>query len=356
MVNDNNPEWVERVLDWQVESAQSETIYDRREHVSIQRVALRGGMAPPSIIIKHTVSPKTVQALQGSLDPYEFVREYYAYQTLPALGVPVAEVFASLLDPATEESILVMEDLCLTRVIYPEDHRWSQEEYFSILNTYVALHTAGLKIGTGERLRQRWPWLQDESAQVGEERAWQITRALLASPLTAKRLAPYQGTLENLSAQAQNLSAFLASQPQTFNYNDFFPGNIALPRSAGPDSQAVLFDWHLLGAGAPQCDLLNIFWVDYSLGADLDQLFNYYLDRLNRAAGTSFDLTWVKAGLLSADLSGTLFSLWQLVNRLPHIEQGREAMPGWMEASLVSLADGSVDQKLREFSKEYPGR
>jgi hypothetical protein len=349
MIDNINPQWIERVLDWRVERAQAETIYDRREHTSIQRVILDGGKTPPSIIIKHTFPPKTVHSLQGSLDPYEFVREYNAYQVLPSLGVPTAEVFASILDPSTEENILVMEDLTLTRVIYPEDHRWSQEEYFSILNTYVALHTAGLNLGAGDMLRQHWPWLQDESAQVGEEQAWQITRALLASPLTGKRLAPYQGTLEALTRQADNLRTFLGSQPQTFNYNDFFPGNIALPRSAGRDSQAVLFDWHLLGAGAPQSDLLNIFWVDYSLGADLDQLFSYYLNQLNQAAETAFDLSWIRAGLLSADLSGTLFSLWQLVNRLPQFEQGLQGMPGWMEASLVSLTDGSIDQKLREF-------
>jgi hypothetical protein len=70
------------------------------------------------------------------------------------------------------------------------------------------------------------------------------------------------------------LKRAMRALPETLNYNDFHWTNLALSRTPGPELQAIVFDYHLLGIGVRFGDCRNVagslaggavaaFWQEY---------------------------------------------------------------------------------------------
>ncbi len=345
------PDWFEQFLGWHVEQLDEKIFYHKNQFNSLARIYLDSTdpHVPARAILKRTFPPAPVCERMDALDPYEFVREYYAYRELPGLGVKTAQVYYCAIEPVSEENLILMEDLTLTGYIYPAEHVWSFTEMQSILQTYAGFHTAGFQAGQGLAVQFAWLLLQQAWLKPGlfERSVSELHR----SPVTAGRLRGSEATLSALLDLLEPLKKFLAGQPETFNYNDFFPGNVAIPVKPGTGHPAVLFDWHMMGAGIVQNDLLNVLWGWAEDDEPLrDQAIQFYLDCLKSQAvlqqGQEFDLAWAKDGMLIASVMDVYQTLARLAEFILQVEQSQSRLPGWMEAQLNSLESGKVDQLL----------
>ena len=147
----------------------------------------------------------------------------------------------------------------------------------SILQTYASFHAAGFRARQG--LSEWFPWLMPQQVSLKPELFERSVSALRCSPVTARKLNRSEATLSALLDLLAPLKKFLSGQPETYNFNDFFPGNVAIPTEPGPDHPAVLFDWHLTGAGIVQNDLLNVMWGWAEDDEPLrDRAIQFYLD------------------------------------------------------------------------------
>ncbi len=341
--------WFKKHLGWDVSDVQEVLFYSKGDVIRVWRVELQSNnpTVPQRVIVKQTVPPNTVAERKNAEDPHEYVREYYAYKLLPALGVPTAQIFFSAINLSTEENLLVMEDLTLKGRVNESDHRWQIDEVKCVLNTYVKLHAAGLREAEKGDLLKRWLWLQAWD-HVDRHEACRIVDALLSSPFTSGRLSRHVATLKAICDCVDPLRGYVAAQPQTFNYCDFFPGNVAIPKVPTPDGIAILFDWHLLGVGMPQSDLLNVFCGgDYS-DVDLDECVKHYITRFNAAANTSFTQDWVEDGITAAKMSDLLFHLWVLKYRLLRLEEKQEKLPMWLEGAIRGIENGAAAKLAEE--------
>ncbi|MDD2716813.1 MAG: phosphotransferase [Candidatus Wallbacteria bacterium] len=301
---------------------------------------------PSRVIVKLTVPPESDSETVNQDDPYEHVREFHAYQLLPDLGVPTAAVyFKSMLKSG--ENALIMEDLTLRANLRGNDHKWSFDEARSILDFYVRLHLAGLRESSCGDLRARWPWLSEhEGSQLKAPMLSRMLKKILASPVTGARLSPHAGSLLSICDRMESLKKHLASRPQTFNYNDFFPGNVAVPDKWSPADPAILFDWHLLGTGPVEQDLLNVFYGDHFSLINVDECLEHYISSINTAAGTSYKPGEVRNCMKAAELLGVMHSLWMLSGRLPAIELGKRKLPGWLDSLITRIQNGYLDELL----------
>lgn len=112
--------------------------------------------------------------------------------------------------------------------------------------------------------------------------------------------------------------------PSTLNYNDFDWANLALSREETPGTQAIVFDYHLLGVGPVFSDYRNVIG---SLGGKARDAFQ---DRFGPVDEREI--------LLDAPLS-TMYSLY--------IAAMRPQFPAWAKGLIDQAISGQFERDLR---------
>jgi hypothetical protein len=226
--------------------------------------------------------------------------EVQVYALLESLGVPTLKVHAR------SETALLLEDLSASPTwrLAEEADAARPEVGAAVADWYLRLHQAGFELLSGGLAPAcLTPWI-DEITRPELEQA--------AARFDLENAPGWQPLLDNLEA----LKAAYRSLPQTFNYNDFYWGNLALSRSQ--PLNAVVFDYDNFRLGAAYSDLRNVL---YSLGP---------------AARSAFLERCGPPDPLGKVLDDPLSALYGLL-----VASRREQFPGWGRPVLEDLRLGT---------------
>ncbi|HWI63248.1 MAG TPA: aminoglycoside phosphotransferase family protein [Symbiobacteriaceae bacterium] len=256
--------------------------------------------------------------------------EYRFYtELLPKLGVPAPQIHAAgrLDDGGT---YLLMEDLTVAHRLLPEGHVWSEEELRSILALYAQLHGRSLRLFAAEPIPD---WLQpDPRHEYRPQMVLDCLTELAANDWTrepAARLLAAPG----LPALLERVAADLAALPPGLLYNDFYPGNVAIPKAGGP---AKLYDWQLAGSGPIAVDLCNIGLLEGGAAfaaVDSAPLLEFYLDELARETGARIPTADFRADVHTASLLNQAVFLPFIVRAMRRCNVGGRQFSEWMAES-----------------------
>lgn len=266
------------VLDPQFRGASIEPITVGQSGSKVYRLHPSIGL---SVILK-TTRPDDMPDYLTSGYPHIGVAEYRFYtELLPRLQIPAPK----LLDYGTGrlgEWYLLLEDLSTYCYIPPVEHVWTTAEVEQIVATYAMLH------GRSEGLLRKHgvpPWLNpDPRATYRAQTTKTMFLELYQNNWTRELVAPIVESVE-FEPLLLKFEQALGHEPPALLFNDFYPPNVALPRSAGP---ARLLDFQLVGAGPCHIDLVNIGFLGGTTAfsrIDRHRVLAHYLDRLEQETG-----------------------------------------------------------------------
>ncbi|MFC2014505.1 phosphotransferase [Chloroflexota bacterium] len=181
--------------------------------------------------------------------------EVQAYGLLQELGVPTLPLHAR-----TSQALL-LEDLTASDVwrLATEYDVADPRAGKAVARWYRTLHECGAELLAGSKPAPGF--LTREIDILDKDTILSTGRLLGLADLPVWQLSV--DNIDFLKDAALNL-------PETLNYNDFYWTNLALSRSADPQLNAVIFDYHLLGIGLRYNDCRN---VAFSLQGDAVSAF-----------------------------------------------------------------------------------
>lgn len=274
-----------------------------------------------SFVLKSRRSECIHGALWYSQDHAMIDREYRLYTLLEDYSIPHARVLARSYNAPHNWSLL-LEDLVQSHVLPPPEHQFSEAEQDAVISTYVEMHSRTFGVDHGPAAE----YLQvEEGQQVDEVTASQMEETFINSSFefSADDFSRAVGILLLLRERWQE-------EPRCLVFNDFYPGNVALPKSW--NGYAVLFDWELAGVGLPQFDLINV-------GFDRERTISCYVEQM-RTCGVDIETEKFRELFAYAELSMSFHALWLLHLKLQADPEGR--LPGWMQNIASSLFDGRL--------------
>lgn len=239
--------------------------------------------------------------------------EVQAYGLLQELGVPTLPVHAR-----TSQALL-LEDLATSAEwrLAVEDDVADPRVGEAVARWYRSLHGRGAELLTSNQYVP--PFLTREIDRLDQDSILSTGRLLGLADHPVWRLAA--DSIDLLKDVASNLS-------ETLNYNDFYWTNIALSRSADPQLNAVVFDYHLLGIGLRYSDCRNV------------------IGSLQRDAVPAFWKTYGATDVREQILDRPLATLFALVTAtlLPEF-------PSWARASRERVIRGELERDITEATK-----
>jgi len=236
--------------------------------------------------------------------------EVQAYELLQELGVPTLPVYTS-----TSQALL-LEDLTTSSVWRLADQQDVADPDVgeAVARWFIALHEHGVELLSVSR-----PVPQFLTREIDK-----LDKDSIIS--TGKILGLKHHPVWRLAADYIDLLKKAASNfPETLNYNDFHWTNLALSRSAEPQMEAVIFDYHLLGIGMHYCDYRN---VTGSLHGD---------------AVPVFQKTYGDIDVREETLDKPLATLFNLVSAAALSE-----FPSWAQGSRKQVIRGELERDIRE--------
>jgi len=232
--------------------------------------------------------------------------ELRAYELLARGGVPVLPYRAG-------ERALLLEDLghSPTWRLAEEGDMEREETGVAVAKWYRSFHDAGRQLLA--TMPGAFGGLRCEAEKVTAA-AVQALRDRFNLP---------EAVIRQAAEQIDAIVQAVLRQPRTLNYNDFDWSNLALPRIGG--APAIVFDYHLLGAGMAYSDCRNVarclrgrareaFWEAYGAISELERV-----------------------------LDGPVTTLHAL---LQAAESPR--LPTWAGALIEHVRDGTLEGQLRE--------
>lgn len=280
-----------------------------------------------SAVLKSRRSECIHKALWYSQDNVMIDREYHLYGLLEDRCIPHACILARSYDAPSDWNLL-LEDLDQDYVLPPLDYQFSESEQDLIIATYVELHSRTFGIDR-EPIAE---YLQvEEGQQVNEATAEQMIDTFNRSTFefSVDEFRQAVGILLKIRDHWRDA-------PRCLVFNDFYPGNVALPKSG--NGYAVLFDWELAGVGLPHFDLIN-------LGFHRERSTAIYTEQMQRR-GLKLDMEKFREQFAYADLSMHFYTLWLLHLKLQADPEGR--LPGWMQNIASSLFGGRLILMARQ--------
>jgi hypothetical protein len=257
-------------------------------------------------------------------------REYWVYELLETLGAPHAPIVARSYVAPTQWT-LVMADLAQRYRLPIADQPFALVDQEAVSRAYAALHHAS-RMAPNQMIMAANFLAAEQGSQVtptSAERMWRSFRGLV---IGSARLAEpdFRVACGALWRGRQRWR----TEPRVLVFNDFYWGNVALPRAG--DESALLFDWELAGRGFAQCDLQN-FWTDRAV--DRDQVIATYLTQ-SHALGSRLEADHFRRLLPYAELCRSFYSLWLLHLQVTAHPTG--ALPDWMQRHGERLFAGDL--------------
>jgi Phosphotransferase enzyme family len=230
-----------------------------------------------------------------------------AYALLESCGVPTLPVHGRA------DNALLLEDLEASETwrLATEGDKACAETGTALADWYKLFHEKGRRFLA-------------EADPVPEFLSREIDALNSEVVLTAgEKLGVGEKALWRLAAEhVEALAAAMRALPETFNYNDFYWGNLALSREA--PLRAIVFDYHLLGIGIAYSDCRNVCW---SIGKEAREAFWEGYGALDE-----------REAILDEPMS-ILFSLAKAA--------GMPKLPRWAEGVLQHVTDGRFERALR---------
>lgn len=233
--------------------------------------------------------------------------EVRSYALLEGLGVPTLPVHGRT------DNALLLEDLANSPGWRLAERRDVErpETGAALADWYRAFHAAGRRLFAAESVPA---FLRREVDALEPE-----TVSTLGEKLGLADLPVWTFAAEHI----ETLKQAMAALPQTLNYNDFFWGNLALSRGAGP-LRAIVYDFHLLGVGLAYSDCRNVVG---SLGEGARQAFWEVYGPVDDRERILDEPTATLYGLFAAA-------------QLP-------AMPAWVRPCLDQAVSGDLERSIR---------
>jgi hypothetical protein len=229
---------------------------------------------------------------------YELL-EKYDVPNLPLIACASGMILFEDLNRSTEWRLATEEDMDKSEI------------GTAIALWYRHLHQAGYRAvesnDTGLDILSPW------AAEITEENLTRAGKILDIENETGLKLA-----MRNMHVL---IDAFKAL-PQTFNYNDFFYGNLAIT-CKGQILQAVIFDFDQFCLGPAYSDVRNVIW---SLRGD---------------ARDAFINTYGPTDERSKTLDAPLSELYGLI-----IASRREKIPTWVTPSIELVRNGGLESSI----------
>lgn len=285
-----------------------------------------------SVVVKSRRNSPMHRALWYVQDQRIMDREYHVYELLERLKVPHARVLARRYKAANDWA-LVLEDLIKEYTLPDANYNFSEYDQNIIIETYAAIHSASLSISL-QKMGGTVKYLQpEESSQVNETTAEQMLE-------TFHRFLSGTYQLSTLRFK-ESVSILLDCRklwhnaPRSLVYNDFYPTNIALPKTI--EGHAILFDWELAGIGLPQFDLINLCYDRSEF--NLNRVMKQYIGRV-KEKGLQINIDEFKAGMEYSNLCSNFYALWLLHLKLQADPTGK--LPKWMSSQAEKLFSGEL--------------
>jgi hypothetical protein len=241
------------------------SVQDRRSIFRFSGTGQDGETARPwSVILKQIRAPEDPDAPDAELSNcYYWEREYLLYKA----GIPQAlagELRAprcyGTLQPAPELRWIWLEDLTDRYNWHWPIAHYAKTAYH--LGRFNGGYLAGKPMPGGEyiaknALRCRSSYYIDEFNRYRAPSVWEHPLIQRAYP------RPVIETLDQLAADQERLLNVIENLPQTFCHLDAWHGNMAAVENSDRSVSTVLFDWALVGYGAPGGEIANLVWTAF---------------------------------------------------------------------------------------------
>lgn len=243
-------------------------------------------------------------------DDPDSAREVRCYGLLEKSGVPTLPVYGR-----TDDALLLEDlDRSITWRLAAEADMEHSEIGVAVAEWYLALHAAGREFLS-----------EADTVPAFLKRETDILTAAVVLE-TGVKLGLSDNKVWTLAAEhIEALKAAAASLPQTFTYNDFFWGNLALSRQREPRFRAIVFDYHLLGIGLAYSDCRNV------------------VGSLGERARAAFWETYGEVDPREALLDAPLSALYTLA-----AAAGMPKFPSWAGGCLEKVQKGVLEKGLRQ--------
>lgn len=275
-------------LGLQPQSVTSITLIHSKHAGRLYRVIYNG----QSLVIKCFEDGET-----NELEAYRLLVEQDV-PTLPVYGISQAAILIDDLDYSKNWRLAEASDVAKVEIGK------------AVAEWYKALHSAGAKIASSGLFPD---FLSRESDLIDKAVILNLAQKLGLAKHPSLKLA-----VEHIDAINNALKSF----PETLNYNDFHWTNLALSREA--PSQAIVFDYHLIGIGPAYSDIRNV------------------TGSLEEPAKTSFLEAYGPVDARAAVFDKPISILYSL-----HVDSQLPKMPVWAENLINHILDGGFEVDIR---------
>jgi len=250
-VDDITVPWLAEALGGDVASAARSRIAEGVGLLSeIYRVEMQGDGIPDSVVVK--ISTPNVEARQSATTYRMYEREIRFFQRLaPSAPIRAPEAYCAEWDPATEDSVVVMEDLTALRA-GDQAAGLTGDEAAMGLEQLAALHARWWGDDTLDGLT--WAGsLLDPTYYVGIPAGFEMLLPV-AKEHYGHVLAPALDLLDRLHPQINRLQKHLCRGPNTLLHGDFRGDNLLF--GVAPDHPpAALLDFQAVVVGRGEMEL-----------------------------------------------------------------------------------------------------
>jgi len=288
--HDITPEWITPFIASHLEEGTRITAVDCRnigEGEGFAGTVIRAQLqydrptsAPESLVIKlPTEDPEVRRALvQRDI----FLREARFYTRLaPGLAVRTPAIFHAEIDEASQDYVLVMEDLGALAADEPGYRTVAEVESF--LSALALLHA---QYWNDAAVKSDWlkPVTDTDDRTEDMERLERGVNVIESFPGDVAYLLACARLVQKHFPRAP--SRFPLLKPYTLTHGDFHANNVALT-----DSGVVVYDWQLVSGGAPASDVTNMLITSLSpedLMIHQEALYRHYHAELLKAGVRRF--------------------------------------------------------------------
>lgn len=215
--------------------------------------------------------------------PEMYENEVRFYRDIrPSLAMETPQIYAADFDKASGQFGLIMEDLSLRHVLFPNAMTdISIEQIKGLLRTLATLHGA---FWQSPRLQTDLAWIATPLAggmsDIFQQYGYELVKDQVSKhPFKQDLIAPLGLSLETMAEKLKAFQLEAIQQPQTLLHGDTHIANTYLP----PDGDGGLFDWQLLCRGNWAHDVSYVITTGLSTAlrrAHERELLAYYLSLL----------------------------------------------------------------------------
>lgn len=258
-----------------------------------------GNTTAPSIVLKHSPSFQNEQSnlfkLLRSLGHTNLVeilkkypsnqvnrREMLFYECLSdKVIIKVPDYYLGVINPATEESWLFLEDLTGWRKLEPGSREWVPERLKKVLQAMAKFHSVfwGKDLDSFDWIGRWWDgknndYASEEVAYYGLEACAKIYPDILTRD--------YFKILSRALEKRKYIYDMFSKQRQTLIHWDFNPNNILFNKTNSAQESFAVLDWQVTSVGVPQWDIAQLIFPNMGIlqKDEIEDLVRHYISSL----------------------------------------------------------------------------